>query len=336
MTPEQLGRLFQAFTQADASTTRKYGGTGLGLTISRHFCQMMGGDISVTSEYGRGSTFTIRLPARVAEARPVAAAAAKEEEGTVAGAAGVVLVIDDDPAARELMQRFLSKEGYRVICAAGGEEGLKLARKMRPDAITLDVMMPGLDGWAVLSNLKADPTLADIPVVMITMVDDRNMGYALGATEYMVKPVDRERLLAVLHRHLREAGSRPVLVVEDDPMARDMMQQMLQREGWRVLTAENGRAGLEQLAQCRPELVLLDLMMPEMDGFAFIDALRGRPEWREIPVVVVTAKDLTAEERERLNGSVQRILQKGAYSREALMREVISLMAGSVAAHSHA
>ncbi len=326
MTPEQMTRLFEEFSQADAATTRRYGGTGLGLALSRRLCRMMGGDIAVTSEAGRGSTFTIRLPATVTGVRVEPVATAPHETGAPGGPA--VLVIDDEPAARELMERFLTREGFRVVSAAGGEEGLRLARELRPHAITLDVMMPGMDGWAVLSALKADPELADIPVIMLTMVDDRNLGYALGASDYLTKPVDRERLIAVLRRYRRDL---PVLVVDDDAGFRELMRRVLEREGYTVTEADNGRAGLDQLREHLPGVILLDLMMPEMDGFEFLDEFRRHEAWRAIPIVVVTAKELSAEDHERLNGGVARILQKGASSRESLLVEVRELVAACLA-----
>ncbi len=321
MTPEQMTRLFEEFSQADAATTRRYGGTGLGLALSRRLCRMMGGDIAVMSEAGRGSTFTIRLPATVAGARAEPIVTAAHETGAPGGPA--VLVIDDEPAARELMERFLTREGFRVVSAPGGEEGLRLARELRPHAITLDVMMPGMDGWAVLSALKADPELADIPVIMLTMVDDRNLGYALGASDYLTKPVDRERLIAVLRRYRRDL---PVLVVDDDAGFRELMRRVLEREGYTVTEADNGRAGLAELREHLPGVILLDLMMPEMDGFEFLDEFRRHEAWRGIPIVVVTAKELSAEDHERLNGGVARILQKGASSRESLLTEVRELV----------
>src|SRR5262249_34080481 len=253
MTPEQVGRLFQEFTQADAATGRKYGGTGLGLALSRRLCRMMGGDIAVESEPGRGSTFTIRLPRVVPEPRaesPVSVEpVASDATEAPTTAAAVVLVIDDDPAVRDLMQRFLGKEGYRAVPAANGEEGLRLAREMTPDAITLDVMMPGMDGWAVLTALKSDPALADIPVIMLTIVDDRNLGYALGATDFLTKPIDRERLLSVLERYRREA---PVLVVDDDPAIRELLRRTLKAAGYTVVEAENGRVALDRLRDAAP------------------------------------------------------------------------------------
>jgi CheY-like chemotaxis protein len=327
MTPEQLTRLFQAFSQADAATTRRYGGTGLGLALSRRLCRMMGGDVTVESEAGRGSTFTIRLPAQVAEPMVEAVAPTALPERVSPGI-GTVLVIDDEAAVRDLMQRFLAREGFQVITASGGEEGLRRARELRPDAITLDVMMPGMDGWAVLSALKADPDLGDIPVVMLTIVDDKNLGYALGASDYLTKPIDRERLVTVLKQHRRD---RPVLVVDDDAGLRQLLRRMLEPEGYAVVEAENGRAALDRLREVSPSVILLDLMMPEMDGFEFVAEFRAHEAGRAIPIVVITARDLSRDDHERLNGYVQKILQKGSHGRDQLLAEVRELVASSVA-----
>ncbi len=321
LTPEQMGRLFQAFSQADASTMRKYGGTGLGLAISRKFCQLMGGDLTVRSEPGKGSTFTIRIPVEVREA---AANDIPREKTTVNPAistgAATVLVIDDDPAVRDLVQRSLTKEGFHVETAATGQQGLELARKMKPSAITLDVMMTGMDGWAVLSALKADPGTADIPVVMITIFDDKNMGFALGAADFLTKPIDWQRLTAILNRY--RGGSNLVLIVEDEPATREMWQRSLEKNGWKTTQAENGKVALQRLTETIPAIILLDLMMPEMDGFEFMHELRQRPDCRKIPVIVVTAKDLTEDDRRRLNGHVAQILRKGASSSSELLREL--------------
>ena len=243
-----------------------------------------------------------------------------------------MLVIDDDPTVHDLVQRFLAKEGLNMISARSGEEGIRLAKEVHPAAITLDVLMPGMDGWAVLTELKADLVLSEIPVIMLTIMDEKQMGYALGAADYLTKPIDWDRLAAVLERYECARPPCPLLVVEDDPVMRDMLRRRLEKEDWTVIEAENGRVALERMAEQKPELILLDLMMPEMDGFQFLDEIRRREDWRLIPVIVVTAKELSAQDRQRLNGSVEKILQKGAYSREELIGEVRDLVTASIAA----
>ncbi len=330
MTPEHISKLFQDFSQADSSTTRKYGGTGLGLVITKQFCHMMGGDIAIESQYGEGTTSTIWIPAKVYDSK--AGSVSAFEPAWVESAqksVSTVLVIDDDAAIRELLERFLAKEGFRVETASDGKEGLQLARSIHPDAITLDVLMPGMDGWAVLTALKDDPDLAGIPVIMLTIVDDKNRGYTLGAVDYMTKPVDRDRLIATLHRYDRYGTNGPlskVLLVEDDAATREMLRRILEKEGWHVEEAENGRKAMERMAEVRPDLILLDLMMSEMDGFEFSEKVRRDAVWRAIPIVVLTAKDLTATDRLRLNGYVDSILLKAAYTREALLTEVRNLL----------
>jgi adenylate cyclase len=330
MTGEQIARLFQDFTQADASTTRRYGGTGLGLAISRRFCRMMGGDIAVESAPGQGSTFTITLPAAVdlagaAEARPQASVPARQAASSRARS---VLVIDDEAVVRDVVGRYLERHGFRVITAEDGIEGLARAREHRPAAITLDIIMPGLDGWTVLAALKGDPDLADIPVVLVTIVDEKQRGYSLGVVEHLVKPVDRERLVTILQQLCGAAGH--VLLVEDDGEARGMMHRALVGAGWSITEAENGRVALERMAERRPDAVVLDLVMPEMDGFEFLAALRARDEWRAVPVIVVTARDLTEADRRRLNGGVDRIIQKGGYAGDDLLHEVAEALAAYV------
>ena len=245
-----------------------------------------------------------------------------------------MLVIDDDPTVRDLMDRFLVKQGFSVITAASGIEGLRLAREVRPAAITLDVMMPDLDGWTVLAALKGNPALAGIPVILVTIVDEKARGYSLGATDYMVKPIERERLAAVL-RNL--CGNRPaphVLVVDDDPAVRAVVSQTLERAGWSIAEAENGRIALQRVAARRPDVIVLDLVMPELNGFEFLAALRRDPAWRSVPVVVLTSMDLTAEDRRVLNGSVERILQKGALERDQLLAEIGRVLHGVVSGQS--
>ena len=337
MTQEQQTKVFQEFSQADTSTTRRYGGTGLGLAISQRLCRMMGGDIELSSEPGIGSTFTARLPATVESARPdrdemperTGVPVRTEADAAVDGVGRAndhILVIDDDPSARDVMRRFLAREGFDVITAKDGEEGLELARETGPALITLDVLMPKRDGWSVLRELKATPALADIPVVMLTILDDRNKGYALGADDFLSKPIDRERLAEVLHRFRVRDDGLVVLVVEDDPATRFTMRRALLGFGCRVRVAENGRRGLDDLARVRPDLILLDLMMPEMDGFEFLAELRKRPELDDVPVVVVTAADLTQVDRRRLNGGVERILQKAGTGEEQLFVQLRDLI----------
>ncbi len=328
MSADQLGKLFQPFSQVDSSTTRKFGGTGLGLVISRRFCNLMGGEITVESEPGRGSTFSIMLPARVEEPGETPAEDTRSAAGPSGPDAGLVLVIDDDPRVHDLLRRTLAREGFRVEAASDGPEGLRLARELRPDAITLDVMMPGMDGWAVLAALKSDAELAEIPVVMLTIVDNQNRGFALGAVDYLTKPIDRDRLLTVLRRFARNGRPLSVLVVDDDPAAREYLARTLEGHRWAVRQAANGRLALEALAEARPDAILLDLIMPELDGFQFLDEMHRHAAWRDIPVVVLTAKDLTAEERRRLEGEVGLVLQKGAYHAEELLRQTGRLVAG--------
>ena len=323
ITPEQQAKLFQKFQQADASTTRKYGGTGLGLSITKHLCEMMGGEIALGSEFGQGSTFTVKIPVLNPTARRSRATGSRHGRAQGNGKAGTVLVIDDDASARDLLKRYLSKEGFHVVAAAGGEEGLQKAQELQPVFITLDVMMPSMDGWDVLSALKADDQLCQIPVVMMTMVDDKNLGIALGATDYMIKPIDRDRLTALASRYRNPAaGDHAVLVVEDDDSTRKLIGRILEGAGWSVTEAENGKVALEKLSECRPALILLDLMMPVMDGFSLLAEMRKQTEWNATPVVVITAKELTTEERNWLNGEVRQVLQKGSYSREQLLDQV--------------
>ncbi|MFZ5447639.1 MAG: response regulator [Thermodesulfobacteriota bacterium] len=326
MTAEQIDKLFQPFVQADASTSRKYGGTGLGMTITQHFTKMMGGEISVASKPGSGTTFTVLLPAEVKAQPPVPLPHPEVAEPQLQPGLNTVLVIEDDPGARDLLTRFLTKEGYRVETAAGGAAGLRLARELHPDVITLDVMMPGQDGWSVLSELKADPELADIPVVMLTIVDDKNLGYALGAADYLTKPIQRDRLLAVLEKYCPPVEPATVMVVEDDVETQVVIRRLLEKAGIGVVVAENGRVALERLAEGQPGLILLDLMMPEMDGFQFVDYVRQHEAWRHIPIVVVTAKDLTPEDRLRLNGSVAEIVKKDSKDQEELLAEVSKMV----------
>jgi signal transduction histidine kinase/CheY-like chemotaxis protein len=323
MTHEQLSRVFEAFTQAEETTARDYGGTGLGLAITRQFCEILGGSIRCESEPGVGSMFEVRLPDRppIAEQQaPVTAGTGRLASDELASDT-TVLVVDDDAAARDLISRFLRRQGFAVLTAANGEQAMRMAREQRPDVITLDVIMPGMDGWEVLRALKAKPGLEDIPVILMTITNDQNLGYALGAAEYLTKPVDWDRLATVLDR-MHVGHPRMALVVDDDLSARDIAKRALERAGWQVREAENGRVALDAIAHDTPSLIMLDLMMPEMDGFEFVASLHERPDWRSIPIIVVTSMDVSAADRARLGGGVERILQKGDYTMSDLIEEI--------------
>ncbi len=234
-------------------------------------------------------------------------------------------MIDDDPTVRQLMERHLTREGFHVITADSGATGIARAKEMHPSAITLDIMMPDIDGWTVLAALKGDPRLQDIPVVLVTIVDERQRGYTLGATDYLVKPVNRERLASTLRALCGHGSGHHLLLIEDDESARAVVRQGMEREGWQVLEAANGRLALQALQALqpqRPDAIVLDLMMPEMDGFEFLAELRRHAPWRDIPVLVVTALDLSDEDRQRLHSEVERVIQKSGQTREQLLHDV--------------
>jgi CheY-like chemotaxis protein/anti-sigma regulatory factor (Ser/Thr protein kinase) len=339
MTPEQQKKLFQPFTQLEASTTRRFGGTGLGLTITKQFIEMMGGDICVSSEFGQGSTFSVSLPVNVSSEASISAQQAKDKIDELLSheSHGIVLVIDDDLITRELLKNYLTKLGYSVAVAPNGEAGLKLAKKLRPDAILLDIKMPGMDGWRVLSTLKSEPLLSEIPVIMTSIEEERNKGFALGATDYIVKPVERDQLANILKKyHIGDDSQRLVMIIEDDTFTRELMANMLKNEGWRVFKAENGKIALKHLEDKKPSLILLDLLMPEMDGFEFIARLRNNPNWRSIPVVVLTATKLSSEDQARLHGYVETIFQKESYNRDDLLQRIQKQVAEATAAMQEA
>ena len=336
MNLEQMSKLFQAFTQADASTTRKYGGTGLGLAITKKFCQMMGGDIKVESEPGKGSNFTIYLPAEVVDSTKEKPQPHREHQFKSNNShKNTILVIDDDPTIHNLLKRFLNKKGFEVKTANSGTEGVRLAKELQPQAITLDVMMPGMDGWSVLTALKANPETSDIPVIMMTMVNDKNLGYALGAAEYIIKPIDRTKLEAVLSRFESVSDFESILVVEDDPGIREMLCRQIRKANWQVIEAKNGKEALHMLDKHLPKLILSDLMMPEMDGFELVHRLKQHEQWRNIPVIILTARSITSEDRQKLNGEVNQIFEKGSYNRSELFEELYRLLDDALARQQH-
>ncbi|MCB1061596.1 MAG: response regulator [Verrucomicrobiae bacterium] len=330
MSEEQMSRLFTAFTQADSSTTRNYGGTGLGLAITQQFCQFMGGNVTVESKEGEGSVFTITLPAVYEEETVTVTNGNDAIQAVTAATSGdsrrSVLVIDDDEAIRDLMSRSLSKAGFHVETAGNGTVGLEMAKKLRPSVITLDVMMPGMDGWAVLSQLKIDPDLRDIPVIMMTMLDDKHLGFSLGASDFLTKPIDARVLASIIGKYNKADGPY-ALVVEDDDDSRQLLCRQLEKEKWECQSAANGKEALEVVEKHgKPALILLDLMMPVMNGIQFVEELRKNPDHRGIPTIVVTGKEITEEERAILNGDVMEILKKGDHSSGELMTEIRGLI----------
>ncbi|MBT3380806.1 MAG: response regulator [Lentisphaerae bacterium] len=327
MTPDQQAKIFEAFQQADATTTREYGGTGLGLTITRRICQMMGGEITVESTPGEGSTFTILLPATHTSV-PLDTEDEEPDTGDEPSPADgkTVLVIDDEAEARDLMTRYLTKQGFRVATASNGEQGLRLAKQLNPMAVTLDIVMPRMDGWAVLSAMKDDPETREIPVIICSSSDEQSMGFALGASAYVTKPIDREQLTAVLGKMRTESRESSVLMVEDETVTRTLMRRILEMGGWSVEEATSGDAALACLKEHVPDLIVLDLMMPGMDGFELITEVQKHEEWRSIPVVVVTGAGLTPEDQARLDGYVADVLQKGEFTRERLVTLVRDLV----------
>jgi signal transduction histidine kinase/uncharacterized protein YqgQ len=327
ITEEQQKKLFQAFTQADASTTRRYGGTGLGLAITKQFVDMMGGTISVDSEFGRGSILTIALPAQLL-VKPQDPQAADSELQNLLPGHGIVVVIEDDALVRKMLKEELSQLGYAVAVAADGEEGLKLAYKLRPDVILIDVQMPNQEGWQLLSTLKCNSLLSHTHLIMISMEENDEKGYVMGATDCLTKPVKREKLASILEKyHLSDDSQKLVMLVDDEDFLRQAMAAMLEVEGWRVVQAENGQVALEHLTNKKPSLILLDLNMPVMDGFEFLENLQDNEHWRAIPVIILTARRLNPDEQARVNNYVQSIFQKESYDKSELVLRVHNIIA---------
>ncbi len=326
MTPEQTAKLFERFAQADASTTRKYGGTGLGLAITKAFCRLLGGDVHVESESGKGSAFIITIPAVLPDAKKPE----EENQSKLDANKHLVLVIDDDSAQRELLRRFLEREGFSVRLASDGRTGLEMARELQPRAILLDVMMPQMDGWSVLAELKREPALERIPVVMCTFVNEPGLSSFLGAADTVLKPVEWDRLKNVMEQFRGEPGD--LLIVDDDADTRDRLRTIFERQGWSVAEAGNGQEALDVVKRAPPQTILLDLTMPVMDGFTFLHILRQRPGCEDIPVIVLTGRLLDDEERRQLKGA-DRVLTKGEANLRQLAGELRALTPGHPDGH---
>ncbi|UBF25797.1 response regulator [Kovacikia minuta CCNUW1] len=335
--PDHQQTIFEVFNQGDNSFTRKYGGTGLGLALSQRFCRMMGGAIAVESELGQGSTFRVCLPADVVDHQVTSALASEplDDQPAVETVSSVesnrlVLVIDDDRSVRDLMVQILNQEGFRVVTGWCGEEGLRLARELHPSLIILDMLMPAVDSWVVLSALKTDPELASIPVVMMTMKQEQNLGFTLGISDYLTKPADFKRLALLLRSYRNSIPRGKILLLQEDSTTRQIIQRLLEKEGWTVAIAENPRSAMELMQQLQPELVLLDLMPPDMKGLEFVARIRQHETFHSLPIVVITTKDISREERLWLNGYIETLFQHEGYGHEKSLLELHHLLTGCI------
>ncbi|MDM8557371.1 response regulator [Candidatus Parabeggiatoa sp. HSG14] len=329
MTVEQQKKLFQPFTQGDSSMTRRYGGTGLGLAITKQFTKMVGGTIWLESEFGYGSTFVLSLPAQT---KPVASETTTIEKQDLLEGNGIILIIDDDIIICQLIKSDLTQLGYAVATANDGEEGIIVAKKLRPDAILLDVNMPGKNGWEVLSTLKNDSRLTLIPVIMISMCVDKQKGNVLGAVDCLDKTIIHSQLPVLLKKHhIGENVDDVVMVVDDDEAQREVISTCLEEKNLQILQAENGQVALAHLEHKKPVLILLDLNMPVMNGFKFLEKLRNHEEWHSIPVVVLTSKQLSAKEQACLNPHVETIFQKEDFQKNELILKIHQLVTDTIA-----
>jgi signal transduction histidine kinase/DNA-binding response OmpR family regulator len=322
VTAEDRQRIFDAFQQG-ARLPRQTEGTGLGLTLSKRILELHGGRIWVESEAGNGSTFGIALPTGSAEAAVTSVPQAGLDLGLPAEAAPgpgpTVVVVEDDRRSFDLLRVYLEAAGARVVSARDGEEGLDTVRRLSPAGVILDILLPGIDGWEVLARLKADPGTAAIPVIVVSMLDERGRGFALGAAEYLVKPVGKDQLLAAVYR----AAAMPerkhtVLAIDDDPLAIELVRASLEPEGWTVLGAGTGQEGLALIRERQPSVVLLDLLMPGMDGFEVVEALRADPDTKSVPVVILTSKSMTEQDKERLQGRITYLARKTEFDLSGL------------------
>jgi signal transduction histidine kinase/DNA-binding response OmpR family regulator len=347
---EKQKMLFKAFTQADESTTREYGGTGLGLAISRSLCRLMGGDITLHSQKGLGSEFTIQIPAKVQEpdesgdthvTNDVCARQTNPEMSRSLDSrcekdfeerrekTSTVLVIDNDTSIKDLLERSISSDGFHVEVACGGRKGLERAEDLRPDLILLDVVLSDMSGWSVLSQLKQNPGLVHVPVVMHSMIDERSTAATLGAADYIIKPAERDALVACVRRNLRHKRGVRMLLLDADVDSRRLTRMVFENEGWNVIEGGDGEVGLIRVAEHLPSAIVVDLNMPRMNGMEFLKRLRATPEWKAIPVLALTAQPIGDDEHDYLLEYVDMVVEKGPCSYDALLRRLRELT-GSV------
>jgi PAS domain S-box-containing protein len=325
--PEDQQKVFEEFYQVGSDYSRKREGTGLGLALAKRYIELHGGHIQVTSAVGHGSTFTFSLPMRphIEETSEFT-----DERAITHSQAPLALIVEDDPASAKLLKLYLTEAGFTVEVAHDGEVGFEKARTLQPTVITLDILMPRVDGWDFLTRLKADSRTASIPVVVLSIVDEPGKGFALGATEYLVKPVDREELIRAVRHAVRtprqDARDITVLAVDDDPIVLELMDAVLGSEDFTVLKAASGREGLELARQRRPDVIVLDLLMPDLDGFQVLDELKKNPETAHIPIIILTCKTLSQEDKQRLNGRVTYLKQKSDFSRTDFVAYLRSLV----------
>jgi CheY-like chemotaxis protein len=322
--PEDQGRIFEEFQQVETTAARQYEGTGLGLTLAKKFVELHGGRLWVESAPEQGSTFTFTLPLVESPALPVAEPPAPQENSQP-----LALVVEDDARRRELLRFSLAREGFRVEEARDGEEAVRKARTLQPWLITLDILLPRKDGWEVLQELKEDVVTRDIPVIIVSIVDDPERGFSLGAADYILKPFDREDFLRRLGRHSFTTKVRvapvQILIIDDDPGAVEALAGILEPVGFRIYKAYGGRQGLELAVEQQPDLIVLDLLMPEINGFEVVQRLQAQPQTQAIPVFVVTAKDALSAEKQQLNSLVAAVMLQEAFSQEAFLEEISHL-----------
>lgn len=326
ISPQDREKLFQPFTQLDASSTRAHGGTGLGLALTNRLIQLHGGKIWVDSEINRGSTFSFTFPLHQ-QTEQIDVTAPDTSTSETAGSLNdnrTILIAEDNEQAAQLLGIYLTEAGYRVEYATDGEEAIKKASEIRPFAITLDILLPKKDGWQVLREMKTKPNLQSIPVIIVSVTEERQLAFGLGAVDHLVKPIDKEILLASLQslKLPSRDGSPRILVVDDDPQTVRLLSTVLTSDGYDVLKVYGGSEAIETAISQSPDLIILDMMMPQVDGFQVIQRLTGDPRTCDIPIVICTALDLTDEDRDRLNGQIQSIIRKTGNVKEELLAAI--------------